>query len=260
MRSFAVATLLPFLLASVAASTAPVVEAVSAAARDSTMTPPLATGFSDLSFNASSTTRAPRATMTPAGRMTKKRRYYWGPSIIQDPEPGDESVSQPPIGGGHSTPDASQGLTPPSFPPRPAPSSSSSPVSSADPAPSPSSSPDSSSSTPSEDASPSPAPSSESAPTSSSTQDSGPSETDEASTSSAEATSAHHDSRIAENRARRQKAWTSYTSKLGELSRLSALAAKTKTAETPKWTKIRDYRDKIFGENAGSHKVRKTSH
>ena len=33
MRSFAVATLLPFLLASVAASTAPVVEAVSAAAR-----------------------------------------------------------------------------------------------------------------------------------------------------------------------------------------------------------------------------------
>ena len=143
--------------------------------------------------------------------MRKEKRFYYG-SIIQDPEPGDTS-SQPPIGGGHTTPDASQGLTPPSFPPLPSPSS------------------------PPSDDSPSSAPPE---PTTPSSTDSdvvtSPAETSPVETEDP-TTSAFYNTKLAENRAKREKARISYTSRLAELSRLSLAA--TSTAERPQWTKIR---------------------
>ncbi|GAA6063050.1 hypothetical protein JCM10212_001113 [Sporobolomyces blumeae] len=68
------------------------------------------------------------ALVDPSADLDK--RYYWGPSIIQDPAPGDASPSSssglPPIGAGHSTPNPGDVLTPPTFPPRPDPTPSTS--------------------------------------------------------------------------------------------------------------------------------------
>lgn len=183
--------------------------------------------FSSLSFNASTTVRAPRSTMTPKEGFRRTKRSHG--TIIQDPEPGD-TASQPPIGGGHTTPNASQGLTPPSFPPRP--SATSSTTTSDDTPPS-----ETLTSAEGSDSSDPPAA------TASSSAEDNPAET---SSETPSATVVHHDSQLAENRARRQKAWVSYSSKLAELSRLSA-AAKTSSSEKPQWTKIRAYRDKIGG-------------
>ncbi|GAA5911644.1 uncharacterized protein JCM6883_002432 [Sporobolomyces salmoneus] len=264
MRSFAIAVLLPFLVANVSATSpvaesAPVVQqgepyellylyrlqmltrasfAFANGAVSSSSTAPF-----DLSFNASSTIRAPKSTMTPRQSMrTEKKRYYWGPTIIQDPEPGD-TASQPPIGGGNTTPDASQGLTRPSFPPRPQSSTTSSATSessssvSSDPLPSPSSSSSSSSEVPSV------APSSVPTPSTISSPESLPAETEVDSSSSTLApTSSHfYNTLLAANRSRREKLRVSYTSHLAELSRLSVANAKTQTtsSEKPQWTKIR---------------------
>ena len=79
---------------------------------------PPSDSFGSLSFNSSTTARAPRSTKTPHARVHRQdKRYYQGSSIIQDPAPGD-TASLPPIGGGRTTPDIG-GLTPPTFPPRP---------------------------------------------------------------------------------------------------------------------------------------------
>ncbi|GAA5990197.1 hypothetical protein JCM5350_001081 [Sporobolomyces pararoseus] len=239
MRSFL--AFLPFLVVSVAASSSVLTPPVATVQADSDFPSSSApysapssapsSAFAEISFNSSTTTRAPQSTMSSrgGGRMRKEKRFYFG-SIIQDPEPGDTS-SQPPIGGGHTTPDASQGLTPPSFPPLPSPSTT----------------PSSESSPPSDD-SPSSAPPEPTAPSSTDLETEDPT------------TSAFFNTKLADNRAKREKARISYTSKLGELSRLS-LAAKTSTttSEQPQWTKIRAYRDKIIGGEA-FHKVRKSFH
>ncbi|GAA5951711.1 hypothetical protein JCM3765_003091 [Sporobolomyces pararoseus] len=237
MRSFI--AFLPFLVASTAALSPIVTPPVAGVQAESAFPSAPSSVFSGLSFNASTTIRAPRSTMTSTkAGMRKEKRYYWGPSIIQDPEPGDTS-SQPPIGGDHTTPDASQGLTPPSFPPLPSPSSSSESETHSS---SPSSPPDESSS--------SAAPPEPTAPNS----------TDSDGETEDPTTSAFFNTKLADNRAKREKARISYTSKLAELSRLS-LAAKTATttSQKPQWTKIRDYRDKILGGER-FHKVRRSLH
>ncbi|GAA5885389.1 hypothetical protein JCM16303_006030 [Sporobolomyces ruberrimus] len=239
MRS-AIVQILPFLLLLRAVAAVPAIwsQRDSHAAGSSFSSTPSSV-FSEISFNSSTTTRAPAATITPSNDLTK--RYYWGSSILQDPEPGDTS-SQPPIGGENTTPNAQAGLTRPSFPPL---------------AESTSTSVESDSLAPSQAPAPIPA---------GPTEDTASSSKLEISSADAEslvsvpaATPLAHHPTLAENRARRQKAWVSYSSKLAELSRLAAESkTSTSSAEAPKWSKIRAYRDIIPGQNR-FHKVRRSS-
>ncbi|GAA5826111.1 hypothetical protein JCM5353_008387 [Sporobolomyces roseus] len=202
-----------------------------------------------LSFNSSTTTRAPRSTKTPHARVHRQKsrqdkRYYQGSSIIQDPQPGD-TASLPPIGGGHTTPDAG-GLTPPTFPPRPSPTPSSTSTESTS---------EVLSSTELEHSDPSPPVASSESPSSASTS--------ETLTSPATSSSSHWLSPVlAENQRLRSKAWNSFTSRLAMESRL-AEEAKTRTSTSKSqetgivWTKIRDYRDKIPGRDTLHRVVRR---
>ncbi|GAA5933124.1 uncharacterized protein JCM15063_002304 [Sporobolomyces koalae] len=201
-----------------------------------------ASATEDFAFNTSSRIRAPRATDVASHRNAA--RYYWGPTIIQDPQPSD-TASQPPIGGDHSTPNPFEHVTYPSFPPRSSASSTQPEVESPTgtvTSPIVANSTPPSSALTSTTSSESQAPESADAPSSSSI---------------LQPTSLSH---LAENRARRQKAWTSYTSDLARLSRLSVEAESpslSPAAEVTQWTKIRDYRDKIVSAHAGHERLRR---